>query len=84
MNWTLNADGDEAHRDSLKFSKPGVSNDSSQYGCEVAEAAECMVDSSGEILVPFQVGEEVQCQHRCGQTHNQGQSMDTPGSKYNV
>lgn len=55
--------------DSLEFSEPGVSDDSSQYGCEIAEAAEGMIDSSGEVLVPVQVGHEVERQQRCGQTH---------------
>ena len=47
-------------KDSLVFSKPGVSHDSSQYGCEVAEAGKGMEDSSGKVLVPVQIGEEVQ------------------------
>lgn len=67
--WPSNASGDEGHRDSLEFSEPGVSDESSQYGREVAEAAEGMVDGGGEVAVPVQVGEEVERQHRCEQTH---------------
>lgn len=36
--------GNEPRRNSLEFSEPGVSNKSSKNGCEVAEAAEGMVD----------------------------------------
>lgn len=49
---------------SLEFPEPGVGNDSSQHRREIAEAAEGMVDGSREVLVPFQVGEEVKGQHR--------------------
>lgn len=55
--------------DALEFAEPWVSNDSSQYGCEVAEATEGMVDSSGEVLVPAQVGDKIERQHRCEQTN---------------
>lgn len=58
-------------RDSLVFPEPGVSNESSQYGCEVAEPAESMVDSSGEVLVPFKVVEEIERQQCCDHTHTQ-------------
>ncbi|KAG7220315.1 hypothetical protein INR49_010149 [Caranx melampygus] len=44
--------GDDEDEDSLEFSKPGVSDESSQYRSEVAEAAEGMVDGGGEVLVP--------------------------------
>lgn len=51
---------------SLEFAEPGVGNDGSQHWREVAEAAEGMVDGGREVLVPFQVGEEVKRQHRWG------------------
>lgn len=62
--------GSEARRqaNSLEFSEPGVGDDGSQDGSEVAEAAEGMVDGSGEVFIPLQVAEEVQRQHRCNQT----------------
>ena len=60
---------DESPADSLVFSEPGVGDDSSQYGREVAEAAEGMVDSGGQVLVPVQVGEEVKSQQRCEHIH---------------
>lgn len=50
--------------DSLELPEPGVGDDGSQHRREIAEAAEGMVDSSREVLVPFQVGEEVERQHR--------------------
>lgn len=49
---------------SLKLPEPGVGDDGSQHRREIAEAAEGMVDGSREVLVPFQVGEEVERQHR--------------------
>lgn len=54
---------------SLEFSEPGVGDERAQYRCEVAEAAEGVVDSRGEILVPVQVREEVERQQRCDRTH---------------
>lgn len=54
--------------DSLEFSKPGVSDDGPQYRCEIAEASEGMVDGSRQVLVPVQVGHEVERQQRCKQT----------------
>lgn len=50
--------------DSLELPEPGVGDDGSQHRREIAEAAEGMVDGSREVLVPFQVGEEVERQHR--------------------
>lgn len=73
MNWPLNSSGNERDGDSLEFSKPGVSDESSQYGCEIAEAAEGMVDSSGEVFVPVEVGEEIEGQHRYEQTNKHEQ-----------
>lgn len=55
----------EAHMHSLEFAKPGVSDDGAQYRREVAEAAESMVDGGREILVPVQVGDEVERQQCC-------------------
>lgn len=52
----------------LEFSQPGVGNDGAQDGSEVAEAAEGMIDGSGEVLVPPEVVEEIQRQHRYDQT----------------
>lgn len=52
--------------DSLEFAEPGVSDDGSQHWGEVAEAAEGVIDGGREVLVPFQVGEEVKRQHRWG------------------
>lgn len=49
---------------SLELPEPGVSDESSQHRREIAEAAEGVVDGRGEVLVPFQVGEEVKRQHR--------------------
>lgn len=49
---------------SLEFSEPGVGDEGSQHRREIAEAAEGVVDGSREVLVPFQVGEEVKRQHR--------------------
>lgn len=54
--------------DSLEFSKPGVSDDGPQYRCEIAEASKGMVDGSRQVLVPVQVGHEVERQQRCKQT----------------
>lgn len=65
---------DESPADSLVFSEPGVGDDSSQYGREVAEAAEGMVDRGGQVLVPVQVGEEVKSQQRCEHTHTHTQT----------
>lgn len=49
---------------SLELPEPGVGDESSQHRREIAEAAEGVVDGRGEVLVPFQVGEEVKRQHR--------------------
>lgn len=58
--------------DSLEFSEPGVGDDGSQNGREVAEAAESVVDGRGQVLVPAQVADEVERQHRCeGNTQEQ-------------
>lgn len=57
------------HTDSLVFSEPRVSDDRSQHGCEVAEAAEGVVDRRGQVLVPVQVGDEVEGQQRCEGAH---------------
>ena len=55
--------------DSPEFSEPGVGDERSQDGCEVAEAAEGVVDCGGEVFVPVEVGEEIERQHSCEQTH---------------
>lgn len=68
-------------KDSLEFSEPGVSDERSQYGCEVAEAAEGVVDSGWEVLVPVQIGEEVKRQHRCQQTYKK-KLWPGSGAKY--
>lgn len=61
---------------SLEFPQPGVGDDGSQDGREVTEAAERVVDGRGQVLVPFQVGEEVERQHRCEGGHT-GTSCET-------
>lgn len=50
--------------DSLEFAEPGVGDDGPQDGREVAEAAESVVDGRGQVLVPAQVADEVEGQHR--------------------
>lgn len=61
--------------DSLEFSEPGVGDDGSQYGREVTEAAESVVDGRGQVLIPAQVADEVERQHRCeGNTQEQAVS----------
>lgn len=56
---------DAASIHSLEFSQPGVGNDGSQYGREEAEAAESVEDGRGQVLIPVQVADEVERQHRC-------------------
>lgn len=64
---------------SLEFAQPGVGDDGSQDGREVAEAAERVVDGRGQVLVPFQVGEEVERQHRC-EGNTRGQAVTQAGA----
>lgn len=66
-------------RGSLEFPQPGVGDDGSQDGREVAEAAERVVDGRGQVLVPFQVGEEVERQHRC-EGNTRGQAVTRAGA----
>ena len=72
--------GEEAG-DSLEFPQPGVSYESPQYGREVAEAGEGMVDGGGQVFVPVQVIDKIECQHRCvgtrtGRTHRSSFKME--------
>ena len=65
--------GEEA-RDSLEFTQPGVGYEGPQYRREVAEAGEGMVDGGGQVPVPVQVIDKIECQNRCvhtrtGRTH---------------
>lgn len=66
-----------------KFSEPGVSDDGSEDWCEVAEAAESMIDSCGEVLVPFQIGDKIERQQRCEQTTT-GQRCQQSPTLYNI
>lgn len=50
--------------DSLEFPEPGVGDDGAQDGREITEAAESVVDGCGQVVIPLQVGEEVERQHR--------------------
>ena len=65
----------EGPGNSLEFTQPGVGDDGPQYGREVAEAGEGVVDGGGEVPVPVQVIDKIECQHRCvrtrtGRTHS--------------
>lgn len=64
---------------SLEFPQPGVGDDGSQDGREVTQAAEGVVDGRGQVLVPFQVGEEVERQHRC-EGDTRGQAVTQAGA----
>lgn len=64
---------------SLELPQPGVGDDGSQDGREVTQAAEGVVDGRGQVLVPFQVGEEVERQHRC-EGNTRGQAVTQAGA----
>jgi len=68
--------------DSLECTQPGVRYEGPQYRREVAEAAEGVVDGGGQVLIPVQVLDKVECQHRCyGHRHRQERGQTGTRSK---